>query len=49
MMDKVKAVRIEGLYIALGREASRVEVLKGIDLTIEAGEAAVTRVALGAR
>lgn len=39
MMDKVKAVRIEGLYIALGREASRVEVLKGIDLTIEAGEA----------
>lgn len=39
MMDGVKAVEIEGLHIALGRDASRVDVLNGIDLTIEQGEA----------
>ena len=39
MMDEVKAVRVEGLHIALGRDASRVQVLNGIDLTIETGEA----------
>ena len=35
----VKAVEISGLHVTLGRDASRVHVLNGIDLSIEAGEA----------
>ena len=35
----VKAVEISGLHVTLGRDASRVHVLNGIDLSIDAGEA----------
>jgi putative ABC transport system ATP-binding protein len=35
----VKAVDIEGLHVTLGRGASRVHVLDGIDLSISTGEA----------
>ena len=35
----VKAVEISGLHVTLGRDASRVHVLNGIDLSITAGEA----------
>lgn len=39
MMNEVKAVEVQSLHIELGRDASRVHVLKGIDLTINQGEA----------
>lgn len=38
-MNGVKAVEVQSLHIELGRDASRVHVLKGIDLTINQGEA----------
>lgn len=39
MVNEVKAVDVQSLHIELGRDASRVHVLKGIDLTINQGEA----------
>lgn len=39
MINGVKAVDVQSLHIELGRDASRVHVLKGIDLTINQGEA----------
>jgi putative ABC transport system ATP-binding protein len=35
----VKAIEISGLHVTLGRDASRVHVLNGVDLSIERGEA----------
>jgi len=39
MINGVKAVDVQSLHIELGRDASRVHVLKGIDLAINQGEA----------
>ena len=39
MVNEVKAVDVQSLHIELGRDASRVHVLKGIDLAINQGEA----------
>ena len=39
MTNEVKAVEVNALHIELGRDASRVHVLNGIDLTINQGEA----------
>lgn len=39
MTNEVKAVEVKALHIDLGRDASRVHVLNGIDLTIDQGEA----------
>jgi len=39
MTNEVKAVEVKALHIELGRDASRVHVLNGIDLTITQGEA----------
>ena len=39
MINGVKAVDVQSLHIELGRGASRVHVLKGIDLAINQGEA----------
>ena len=39
MTNEVKAVEVKALHIELGRDASLVQVLNGIDLTITQGEA----------
>jgi len=39
MINGVKAVDVQSLHIELGRDASHVHVLKGIDLVINQGEA----------
>lgn len=39
MTNEVKAVKVEALHIELGRDASLVHVLNGIDLAINQGEA----------
>ncbi|MEN9754220.1 MAG: hypothetical protein RLZ07_602 [Pseudomonadota bacterium] len=39
MTNEVKAVEVKALHIELGRDASRVHVLNGIDLSITQGEA----------
>lgn len=39
MTDEIKAVEVTALHIELGRDASRVHVLNGIDLVIKQGEA----------
>ena len=39
MADEIKAVEVTALHIELGRDASRVHVLNGIDLVIKQGEA----------